>query len=73
MRDPDRLDGFYEELKSIHKKYLSDWRFGQLCYNFFDWLNNMKGIDPFFPEEDKMLEYLKEYMSPLIGEYIINY
>lgn len=69
MRDPDRLDSFYEELKDIHKKYLSDWRFGQLCYNFFEWLNNMKGIDPFFPEESKMLEYLKEYIAPITGDY----
>ena len=57
MRDPKRLDGFYDEVKRIHKEYFPDWRFGQLMTNFFYWLN----ADPFFPEEDKMLEQLKEY------------
>lgn len=61
MRDPKRLDKFYEELCSIHKKYFFDWRFGQLCSNFFGWLYSEKGIDLFFPEESKMIEYIREY------------
>ena len=60
MRDPNRLDNFYTELCQIHKEYFPDWRFGQLCSNFFGWLM-AKGVDLFFPEEDKMLEYLHEY------------
>ena len=63
MRDPNRLDGFYDELKKIHKKSWADIRFGQLCSNFFGWLRVEKGIDLFFPEEDKMLEYFKEYTN----------
>ena len=63
MRDPNRLDDFYDELKKIHKEYFCDIRFGQLCSNFFGWLMSKKGIDLFFPEEDKMLEYFKEYTS----------
>ena len=61
MRDPKRLDGFYDEVKEIHKRYFPDYRWGQFCCNFFGWLFNDKKMDPFFPEEDRMLEYLKEY------------
>lgn len=68
MRDPNRLDGFYEELKNIHKEYFPDWRFGQLCSNFFGWLVSTKGVDLFFPEEQRMLEYLREYIAPMSGE-----
>lgn len=61
MRDPNRLDSFYDELKKIHKEHFCDIRFGQWCSNFFGWLMLEKGIDLFFPEEDEMLEYIKEY------------
>lgn len=61
MRKPERLYPFYEEVRNIHINYFPDWRFGQLCSNFFGWLASEKGKDLFFPEEDKMLEYLKEY------------
>jgi len=57
----NRLDNFYTELAQIHKEYFPSWRFGQLCSNFFGWLASTKHIDLFFPEEDKMLEYLHEY------------
>ena len=63
MRDPERLDKFYDQLKEIHKKYFWDWRFGQLCSNFFGWLYEVKGTDLFFPEEDRMIEYLNEYVT----------
>lgn len=61
IRQADRLDTFYDELKSIHKQYFCDWRFGQLCSNFFGWLMSEKKVDLFFPEEDKMIEYIREY------------
>ncbi len=63
MRNPDRLDSFYDELKNLHKNTFPDWRFGQLMSNFFGWLWSNKGIDCFFPEENRMLEYLKEYVD----------
>jgi hypothetical protein len=68
MRDPNRLDSFYEELKNIHKEYFPDWRYGQLCSNFFGWLVGTKGVDLFFPEEPRMLEYLREYITPMSRE-----
>lgn len=61
MRDPNRLDKFYDEVKEIHKKYFGDWRWGQFCANFFGWLMAEKGRDLFFPEEDEMIEHLREY------------
>lgn len=61
MRDPNRLDSFYTEMCRIHKEKFPDWRFGQLCSNFFGWLMQEKRKDLFFPEETQMLEYFKEY------------
>ena len=72
MRDPDRLDRFYDEVKKIHKVSFPDWRFGQLISNFFNWLSYEKGRDFFFPEEESMISYLKEYAdekSPYCREW----
>lgn len=63
MRDPNRLDKFYDEMKKIHKKSFPDLRFGQLCSNFFGWLMSEKGKDLFFPEEDEMIKYFREYAN----------
>ena len=57
MRDPGRIDKFYNEFKKVHKESFPDWRFGQLVINFLGWL----GRDPFFLEEDEMLGYLKRF------------
>ena len=68
MRDPNRLDKFYDEMKEVHKKSFPDWRFGQLMSNFLGWLYSVKKRDPFFPEEEDMIEYFREYannVSPL--------
>ena len=61
MRDPNRLDNFYTILCKIHKESFPDLRFGQLMSNFFGWLVGTKQIDSFFPEEDKMINYIIEY------------
>ena len=61
MRDPTRLNKFYSEMRRIHQQYFPDWRFGQLMSNFFGWAWNEKETDPFFPEEDRMLQLLIEY------------
>lgn len=63
MRDSGRLDKFYDKLKELHKEYICDWRFGQFCSNFFGWLYHEKGVDLFFPEENKMIEYIEEYLK----------
>ena len=64
-RKPERLDGFYKDMCELHKKYLNDIRFGQMCSNFFGWLYSEKGKDLFFPEEDEMIEYFREYCKSI--------
>lgn len=63
MRNPNRLDDFYDEMKEIHKKSFPDWRFGQLMSNFLGWLYSEKGRDCFFPEEEEMIKYFREYAN----------
>lgn len=63
MRDPNRLDKFYDELKIIHKKNFRDRRFLQLMLDFIGWVMQNENRDPFFIEEDRCLELLKEYTS----------
>jgi hypothetical protein len=65
MRDPNRLDNFYEEVKNIHKENFPDLRFGQLMSNFFGWLASTKGKDIFFLEEGEMLKLFREYVNTL--------
>ena len=60
-RYADRLDGFYDVLRDVHKKHFPERRFGQLMTNFLGWVYSEKKRDPFFPEEDEMLMYVKEY------------
>ena len=47
---------------------MCDIRFGQLCSNFFRWLMHVQGRDLFFPEEDEMLRWFKEYIKEVVGE-----
>jgi len=56
MRNPERLDTFYDELKEIHKKYFPDWRFGQFIENI---RRMSRAGDLFYYEEDKFLELVK--------------
>lgn len=62
MRNPNRLDSFYETLKEVHKDSFPDWRFGQLMSNFLGWcVSSGKCGDIWFPEEDKWEEWIREY------------
>lgn len=56
MRDVNRLDKFYNELKQVHAKSFPDWRFGQLICNFINYYG-----DPFYLEEDIFLNKIKEF------------
>lgn len=63
MRDINRLDKFYDELKEIHKKHFPDWRFGQMIVNVLaDWQAKTKR-DLFFLEEDEMIQIFRDYVS----------
>ena len=56
MRDPHRLNNFYNELRAIHKTYVPDWRFGQMMSNIFH-------EDIFYMEEDEILKRIKKYFG----------
>lgn len=58
MRDINRLDSFYEELKQIHKENFPDWRFGQFIMNFLSYAG-----DPFYMEEDRFITKIKEFVK----------
>lgn len=58
MRDPNRIDPFLKELGEIWKTQCPDWRFGQFIYNVV-----LDTGDPFYLEDDKMLERIKEYFG----------
>lgn len=64
MRDPNRLDTFYEDLKKIHKEKVPDWRFGQFISNFQSWYGN----DVFYLEENQFMSKLNEFFEEMRGE-----
>lgn len=57
MRNPNRLYGFYDELRRIHMQYVPDWRFAQLIMNVFG------TTDIFYMEEDYVLKRIKKYFG----------
>lgn len=61
MRDPNRLDNFYDEMKKLHMKYFPDWRFIQLMQNFMGWIYQTYKVDGFYNEEERTLDWFKEY------------
>ena len=62
MRNPDRINKFCDELKSIWH-CVPDWRFGQLMSNALEAYVTKKKRDIFFPEDDELMEFLKEYIG----------
>ena len=59
MRDINRIDKFCGELAEIWKTNCPDWRFGQLIINVL----NSFDRDPWFFEEDEMIEKFKEFFK----------
>lgn len=62
MRNAERLDSFYDELKYLHKKYCPDWRFGQVIENVFSAMRDT-GKDPFFPEDGEMIQFFEDFFG----------
>lgn len=62
MRNPNRIFCFCYKLAEIWSKNCSDWRFGQLICNVFGQMAS-EGYDPFFPEEDEMIDYFENYFK----------
>lgn len=67
MRDPKRLDDFYDRMKKIHQEKLPDWRFGQLMSNFLGWLAQQNKMC-FYLEDAQMLRYFEEYIDSLFNK-----
>lgn len=64
MREPKRLDELYDTFKKVHKEHLPDWRFGQFMSNFLGWcVGTGRCSDIFFPEDDKWIQWIKEYVE----------
>ena len=63
VRNPERLDTFYDEFCELHKKAFPDIRVGQLMCNFLGFVSSEKKRDPFFPEEDELLKLFTEYCN----------
>lgn len=62
MRDIKRIRKFCNELADLWAENVPDWRFGQLICNVFGEMT-ADGRDPFFPEEDEMIDYFKNYFD----------
>lgn len=62
MRDIKRIRKFCNELADIWEENTVDWRFGQLICNVFGQMA-AEGRDPFFPEEDEMIKYFRNYFK----------
>lgn len=67
MRDPNRLDNFYEKLKEYHKNIFPDCRFIQLMHIFLSWHYNEYKTDGFYLEEDECLERFEKFFLYLEG------
>lgn len=65
MRNPNRLDSFYEEIKTIHKTYFPDWRFLQLIQNFLSWHFDTYKTDGFYVEEEKFINRLNQFVKEM--------
>ena len=61
MRDITRIRKFCNELASIWEDNCPDWRFGQMICNVFGEMAVER--DPFFPEEDEMIKFFKDYFN----------
>ena len=65
MRDIKRIRKFCNQLATAWE-LLPDWRFGQLIMNIFGQMKS-DGKDPFFPEDESMIEYIEQYIEKYTG------
>lgn len=62
MRDPERINRFCDELKSVWH-CVPDWRFGQLMSNMLGAYIQETGRDIFYQEDDEMMEFFIKYIG----------
>ena len=67
MRDPNRIDKFCNELKTIWHQ-APDWRFGQLIYNLM--LTQFTSGGVFYTEDEEIMKAIKKKMQEYNREYI---
>jgi len=60
-RDANRIRPFLNRLATCWEK-VPDWRFGQLMMNVLGEMSS-NGRDPFFPEEDEMIQFFEDYFK----------
>lgn len=63
MRDVNRIPKFCNRLAELWAKEVPDWRFGQLVSNVLGYIYEKSGRDPWFFEEDLMMQYIEEYFK----------
>lgn len=72
MRNPDRIQSFCNRLANAWRR-VPDWRFGQLMMNCLGEMS-AAGRDPFFPEEDEMINFIEKYVGEVApGEFAHNH
>lgn len=71
MKDLYTIPEFTFDFFTLWSIYFPDWRFSQLCCNFFEWIENNKGIDSFYVEEEQLLELFDDYCKEF-GKKILN-
>ena len=64
MRNVDRLNSFYEDMRVLHSK-LPDWRFMQLMLNFFSWHYQTYGTDGFYVEDNEFLDRFHRFIKEM--------
>lgn len=62
MRDPNRIDNFCRML-AYYWHRVPDWRFGQLISNVLGAYVDTTKRDIFFPEDDELLDFFRQYFS----------
>ena len=65
MRDLGRIDFFCGRLAAAWRK-VPDQRFGQLMCNILGDMSEKR--DPFFTEEDEMIEFIEKWVNEYTGE-----
>jgi hypothetical protein len=66
MRDPNRIDRFCDELKTIWHQ-VPDWRFGQLIVNLCLAYKNEHSNDPFYVEDEEFFDFAYKFISKAIS------
>ena len=69
MRNPDRIDKFCDELKTIWHQ-VPDWRFGQLMENMLSArlqaVQNPNGF--FYTEDEELFAFFENYMKEIVKD-----